>query len=240
MGIIVPAINPLVEEEFHVRAPVGVSVYTARVIQQITSWLAKESLDSKKSLRYFDEVVSNIEVEAKKFSDLNVDIIGYCCTTGSFIKGPEWDKELTKKMELAAKVRAITTSTAAVTALKALEIKNVAVVTPYEGKINERLKRFLEHNNFNVVNLKSLCCVGTETYQQSFETIYRLTKEVNESDADGIFVSCTGFRAHENIDALEQDLGKPVVTAVQATLWDMLRKVGVREQIKEYGKLFTL
>ena len=35
---------------------------------------------------------------------------------------------------------------------------------------------------------------------------------------DGVFISCTGLRTVGAIEALEQDLGRPVVSAIQAII----------------------
>jgi maleate cis-trans isomerase len=42
------------------------------------------------------------------------------------------------------------------------------------------------------------------------------------------------------IEILERDLGKPVVTSNQVTLWAALKKLGIHERIEGLGKLFML
>ena len=58
-------------------------------------------------------------------------------------------------------------------------------------------------------------------------------------DADAVVIGCSAFRACEAgfIDALEADLGKPVVTSTQAFMWHMLRLAGVDDPIPGYGRL---
>ena len=70
--------------------------------------------------------------------------------------------------------------------------------------------------------------------------VYKFAKKVFTPDSDGLFVSCTDFRAVEIVEKLEHDLGKPVVTANQATMWDVLRKLNIREPRAGFGKLMTL
>ena len=72
----------------------------------------------------------------------------------------------------------------------------------------------------------------------SLERIYDFTKKSAEPNADTIFISCTGIRTVGAIAALEADLGRPVVTAIQATFWDALRLAGVNESISGFGSLF--
>ena len=46
-------------------------------------------------------------------------------------------------------------------------------------------------------------------------------------DCDGVFVSCTNILVMDQIEILEQALGKPIVTSNQATLWSIFRKMQI-------------
>jgi maleate cis-trans isomerase len=70
--------------------------------------------------------------------------------------------------------------------------------------------------------------------------MYKLSRKANTDDADAMFISCTGLHVMGIIEILERDLGKPVVTSNQATLWAALKKLGIHERIEGLGKLFTL
>jgi len=63
---------------------------------------------------------------------------------------------------------------------------------------------------------------------------------VNIPEADAVFISCTSVRTFEIIAPLERDLGKPVISSNQATIWHALRKTGIRDTIEGYGRLLTL
>lgn len=52
-----------------------------------------------------------------------------------------------------------------------------------------------------------------------------------------MFISCTGIDALDVIEALEQDLGKPVVTSNQAAYWMCFKMAGIGEPIEGYGRL---
>ena len=54
---------------------------------------------------------------------------------------------------------------------------------------------------------------------------------------DGMIIACLNFRSHLAIDAIEQRIGKPVVTSTQAVLWHLLRLAGVTTPIAGYGRL---
>jgi maleate isomerase len=53
-----------------------------------------------------------------------------------------------------------------------------------------------------------------------------------------VFIAGNGFRAIGVIAALEEDLGRPVLTANQVAFWYALRLAGVGAEIDDYGQLF--
>ena len=57
--------------------------------------------------------------------------------------------------------------------------------------------------------------------------------------SDALIVSCLNTRSHAVIAALEEALGKPVITSTQATLWHALRLATVRDPIAGYGRLLS-
>jgi maleate isomerase len=56
--------------------------------------------------------------------------------------------------------------------------------------------------------------------------------------AEAVFIGGNGFRAIGTIKALEEDLGRPVLTANQVAFWHALRVSGTRAPVVDYGKIF--
>ena len=54
-----------------------------------------------------------------------------------------------------------------------------------------------------------------------------LARRADGPGADGVFIACTALPTLPVIEPLEEDLGKPVITANQATMWETLRLSGV-------------
>jgi maleate cis-trans isomerase len=67
-----------------------------------------------------------------------------------------------------------------------------------------------------------------------------LARSAWDPEADGLLISCTSLRSIEIIDALEADLGKPVISSNQASFWSTLRMAGVNESVPGFGKLLTI
>lgn len=143
--------------------------------------------------------------------------------------------------EVSGGVPCITTSSAVVEALKSFNIKKIAVATPYIKDVNERGKNYLEESGFDVKNLKGLnLLTDREIDIQPLETVYNLAKEVDTKDAEAVVILCTGIRSIGILDYLEKDLGKPIISAIQATFWHSLRTAGIKEKIEGYGSLLEL
>ena len=56
--------------------------------------------------------------------------------------------------------------------------------------------------------------------------------------ADAVFISGMEYHGVPVLGDLEADLGKPVITAHSATLWDTLRTAGVDDAAVDLGTLF--
>lgn len=230
IGILVPSINTTMEMDFHRMVPEGISVHTARI-----SWEAPES-----SVDALQEMTDKAIEAAKDVAAAHVDVIVYGCTSGSFFKGITWDKELSKIIAREVKVPAITTSTAMVEGLREMGIKKVSVATPYSEEVDKRLIAFLEGNGFQVMRLESLRQKDVWEHARNAPfLLYQLGKKAFVPEADGVFISCTQLRAVDIVEQLEKDIGKPVVTAVQASLWLALKTLGFKSPANGYGMLLT-
>ena len=71
------------------------------------------------------------------------------------------------------------------------------------------------------------------------DAVYDLVCAVDHADASAVFISCTNFRSVGAIAALEATLGKPVVSAVQASFWHSLVLAGVAGARHGYGRLLS-
>jgi maleate cis-trans isomerase len=64
-----------------------------------------------------------------------------------------------------------------------------------------------------------------------------VARRANTPDAEAVFISGTGLPTVGVIEALEAELGKPVITAVQALMWRALRLAGYRQPVRGHGRL---
>jgi maleate isomerase len=55
-----------------------------------------------------------------------------------------------------------------------------------------------------------------------------------------VFLTGTGMPTLPVLEALEQDLGKPVISSASAMMWHALRLAGVGQPISGHGRLLTM
>jgi maleate isomerase len=152
-------------------------------------------------------------------------VTAYACTSGSFIGGLVGEAALVAAMEDAGAPAAVTTSGALLIALRQLRITRIAAVTPYTEDLNEGLDGYLAEAGVEVVASAGLG-LSSEIWTVPYETTSDLVRDTDTPDAQAVFVSCTNLPTYDVIAKLEADLGKPVLTANQVTMWAALTIAG--------------
>lgn len=232
IGLIVPANNTVCEPEMAALCPEGVVTYSTRIMFEPT-------------IRGLREMKNHVERASSELSSEGMcQILAFCCTVGSMVGGPGYDAEIIDLMEKRARVPATTTTTSLMAALDALGVKRIAVATPYTADIVLHERDCLESMGCTVTKIVGYHeDVPPETFKNEMigrlspEVAYRSALEVNDSENEAIFISCTNFRAIEVIQRLEEETGKPVVSSNQATMWHALRRIGIKDSIKGFGRL---
>ena len=186
-----------------------------------------------------DATSTNIEKAAKKLVPLGVASIGYACTSHSYVHGLGGAIEIADRIKSATGIPATTTSSALINALRYLNIDKIGVLSPHVDELNERLEQFLTDNGFTVVRMAGLGILRRIEDLPPEEIRELIVNTTNCPNADGIFISCTSMMTSSIINEVEQTLGKPVVSANQATAWDVLRLAGMRTSMTGLSKLYS-
>lgn len=169
---------------------------------------------------------STIAKATRALSSVNPAAVLYACSSGSFVDGMVGEWAIRNAMLEAGAAAAVTTAGASIDALRLTGMQRVAVVTPYTAVLTQRLVRFLEEAEFDVVSAGHLG-LKSDISRVSKETISRLVRQADEVDADAVLVSCTALRTWGIVRELEGELGRPVFTSNQVSLWAVLVAAGV-------------
>lgn len=228
IGLITP-MGDSVEYAFHRYAPEGVSFNSTRL------WFPGPTPEG---LIYLSD---QVEDAAKKFRDQRHDVVLFGCTSGSCIKGYGFDKECIARIERACGWQGLTTSTAVLEAFEALGVGRSVVMTPYPEETNQAEKGFLEDNGIQVQSITGVGFNRMHPYGYADRRfLYRNAKKLERAGADVFFLSCMGLATMELVEVLEEDLGVPVITSHQASLWASLRHAGIKDKLPGLGKLGAL
>lgn len=227
VGVIVPSTNLLVETALPRLAPEGVTFHAARL-----------TLTGAADVQGVQQMAAQVLDAARDLATARVDLIAYCCTAGSFVQGPAHDREVAAEIHQATGVRALTTMSAIVEALRHLGIRRPVVVSPYTDELEKLEARYLEGEGFELCGSVAMGIADpVGLHDPTPGQIYRIARGAWVDRADGLLMSCIALRSHAVAGALERDLGRPVVTSLTATLWAILRAVGVGEPVRGYGRL---
>lgn len=162
---------------------------------------------------------------ARILANLQVQVMLYACTACSFIGGLPGERALREALVAAGAREAVTTSGAVLEALDAVGARRVAVVHPYAPSVGARLNDYLAEAGIDVVASR-----GWERAIRAAHADYSAVAELavagDAPDADALFISCTALPTYDLIAPLETMLGKPVITANQAGMWALTRRVG--------------
>ncbi len=152
------------------------------------------------------------------------EVVAYLCTSGSFIHGVAAEVGMRKTIIDAGAPDAVTTSGALAEVLRLLDIKKVSVLTPYYADLTAKLVDFLGETGVETIASDQLG-LGGGIWRVAYQTIAEHIYRVDRPDSEAIFVSCTNLPTYDLIAPLEEQLGKPVLTANQLTMWASLRRM---------------
>jgi len=216
LGLVVLQADETIENELRTIIPHHCDIYHSRIpsAPEVTPKTLKKMMkDLPNSIELFP-------------SEISLDVIGYACTSGATIIGPDKVKSIINKRYEGMKVTDPISSVCE--ALKALDVKKIGFVSPYVESVSREMREFLVNQGFDVKSLISFE-QGSESVVASIKQSDTLKAVVEGAthDVDAIFVSCTNLKTFAILDQAEAIIGKPVLSSNQVLAWSMLRMAQV-------------
>jgi maleate isomerase len=228
IGRISPSPETVGAEEWRRSLPQGVClVETRTLLHDVT-------------VEDLSEMVKQVERAALELASAEVDVILQAGTAAAFFRGLGHDLDLVQRITSTTHIRATTTLTAIIAALRQLGAQRLAVATSYLPEIDARFVEVLIGSGFEVVGIRGMGLRRSiDMGKVEPQATYRLARRVARGapNADAILISCGNLRSFEIIESLETDSRLPVVTSNQAGLWQVMRLVGIRDQLAGLGRL---
>jgi maleate isomerase len=227
VGLIIPSSNRLTEPQFYTYAPPQVGIHVTR-LRMTGQW--------RKSLGELEPLLAEAAVN---LSDVKPDIIVFHCTANSMENGLAGEASLVEAIQNASGCRTMTTAQAIREALTRFGIKKLVLISPYVKQTNEHEIKYLAETGFTVIHDVGLGLTSDGYIAVTPLQWIEIVKENARPEAEGYLLSCTNTRTLEVVEDLEEQLGKPVITSNQATLWTCLNKLDIRHSNKRLGRLFS-
>jgi maleate isomerase len=231
IGVLTPEDDTVPESEFWTMAPDGVSVHAARI--------SLVNLETYSDPPGPDNAVYQL-------AKLPLHNIVFAFTTTSYLLGAKGEQALKARLEKRSKgIPVILPTSAAAEAFRVLAVKRIALFHPpwFTDDVVKKGVAYFRGQGFEVVYASHMAParevphpnLGSEVTPAE---LYEFIRKHTPGTAEGVFIAGNGFRAIGVIAALEEDLGRPVLTGNQVSFWYALRLEGVRAQVDDYGRVF--
>jgi maleate isomerase len=230
LGFLVPAGTPTVEREMVELAPKGVSVHFSRMVGHGADGTLK-GLEARLTSQ-----IEHMDESAALLASVKPDVIVLAHTATSYRLGQDGEREMAQRLERTLGIPFISAFGSVITALGVLGMTRVALGTPYDEGLTLRAKAYLESYGKEVVSFDWLHDVRS-IFDETEERAYGLGRKVDRPEAQAVFLSGVGLPTVSVIQALEDDLHKPVLSSASAMLWNALRVAGLNCPIDGYGRL---
>ncbi len=222
IGLLALASDGVIESELRKFLPAdGVAVYATR--------LPRIPDTTPPSLRLMEQGIA--ECARRLLPGRKLDVLAFGCTSAAMVIGPE---AVTAGIHAVREGIAVTDPVSA--SLKGLCHTRDAARRRAHAVRRQRQRRGRILADAKRSRDRGLCQfqagIGNDQPDHRSRRLPGRRASRARSDAEAVFLSCTGLRCSSVIDQLERDIGKPVVASNQALAWDVLRLAGVREQVR--------
>ena len=217
-------------------APAGVSLHASRVPWRL---LAGSGALAHDRARAFAEP-PHVDTAVDLLAGIAPHAILYAFTSSSYVLDAKEEEALRARLEeRAGGVPILLTGYAGISALRAVGAKRVAVIHPpwFSAQLSASGAQYYRRHGFEVAFCASMTPARAFTEVPPSEVFDWARANVSRQ-ADAVFIAGNGLRAVGVIDALEQTLGRPVLTANQVLLWQALERLGAADRVVQYGQVF--
>lgn len=233
-GVLTPAPNTVVENEFHEMAPTGVVNVVNRYY--VPNQKVRSDDDWRLIMAHTRRNVADA-VDALVQAQMDHLIMGM--SSESFMGGVEGSMALRKELKDRAGCDVTVGAEAAERAFEVVGARRIALLTPYYPVIDQNAVRYFTEKGYEVVAVEGLKCKSIiHVGSQRADTLIPAVKTLAEAKPDAIIQLGTNLRFARIADEAERWLGLPVFSVGTAIYWTALRKLGINDRFAGFGRLF--
>jgi maleate isomerase len=157
------------------------------------------------------------------------------------VLGRKREAEIVKTWEKKYRTPIMSVAQNHVNALNTLKAKTIIGATYFPPKLNAIFTKYFHDAGFTVRGMEGVDVAFDKVQELSSHQVYAHIKRnfLKAKGADAIYMLGSGWRTLDIIATLEQDLQVPVVHPVTARVWEIQKRLHVREPRQGFGHLLA-
>lgn len=232
-GVIIPSTNTVVEHDYSLMRPEGITFHAGRM------YIENPTADSDEA---FEQLIGQIraatETAVRDVMTAKPDAIVMGMSAETFWGGQEGNEQFTARIEELSSLQVATGADACGRACGELGITRVAVLTPYQPVGDGHVRTFFSDIGLEVVRLRGLRCASATAIAEVEESVLRTAlQNLDGTDIDGLIQVGTNLSMLRLADEAERWLDKPVLAINAVTMWHALRSNGFGDRMHGFGTL---
>ena len=153
----------------------------------------------------------------------------------------DWNRTRIEAIANRASVPCISAWTSMADALTALRVTRISLGTPYPTAIHALALPFFAGKGYQVardatLNIEEM----SEVPEVTSEQLRDLTDSIRNIPSDAIVLLATDLPTFSEIETIERQASRPVLSSNQVIFWRALRACGVSERPNGLGRLFEI
>jgi maleate isomerase len=233
-GVLGPSTNTIVQPDFEMMRPVGVTNHYSRIFTPNAQAVSNETFMAGTELigRNVLDAVRSVMTCAPDYLVMGMSAI-------TFYGGAEGADAFQHKIERESGLGVSIGSHSCTAALKAYGgIRRIAFLSPYYPVANEQVARYFSDSGFAVVRDVYLACPSwTAIAEVTPDALRKELTALDGNDIDAIIQVGTNLSMVRLAADAELWLGKPVIAINTATYWHALRQNGITDKMQGFGRL---
>lgn len=234
MGVIIPSTNTVVEHDYNVLRPHGITFHFGRMFIEDAA-----ADDDAAFERLIAQIRATTEDAVRSVVTAEVDHLVMGMSAETFWGGFAGNQAFTQRVSDIAGGMAVTTGADACgVACEAFGVRRIAVVTPYQPVGDAQVRGFFGEIGLDILKLEGLkCASATAIAAVPEDRLRRTLQELDSPDVEAIIQVGTNLSMLRLADEAERWLGKPVLSINAVTLWHALRSNGFNDRVEGAGRI---
>ena len=194
-------------------------------------------------VRSKEEIDNSYDITMRAVREMAANHCDIVCLGGvpiNMSRGAANAKQMIVDLETELGIKISTSASAQEKAMGLLGSKKLVVCHPYEDKDTDRIASYGAHFGGEILDARGWGSPFNQIARVPQDAALIMARALMQKNpgADTILMPSPHWPTIGAIDILEKEFGVSVLTALQAIVWDALRRVGINDKIEGYGRLF--